>query len=185
MPSMTWGDFQSILQILLGLNIAFYAFKEIRTAKVNQIHADANWLRQVIEDLHDKVANQGSDALKDKANSLRGEVISFRNGLESFESPRGEQFENRWSFVAIIVAIFAYVLLVISSYLYNSTLNGWAALIISIGGIIPIGKFLYYNLQSVKLVNGRRQEFNKLASKWADLNSQNAANAKLVEEREP
>jgi hypothetical protein len=174
-PNMTWGDFQSVLQILLGLNIAFYAFKDIRTGKINRIYADANWLREVTEDLQDRVIDQGSTVSNGKAN-LRDKVIAFRNGLESFESPRNERREDLFSLAAVIFAILAYVLLVISSYLYSSNLNGWFALLISVIFLMPAGKLLYYNLQSVDRVNEKRREFNELASTWADLNSQNSAN---------
>jgi hypothetical protein len=191
MPNMTWGNFQSVLQILLGLNIAFYAFKEIRTAKINRIHSDANWLRYVTEELQERVINQGIDVLRDKAKSLRGEVIAFRNELEIFESPRNERREDYFSNAALIFAILAYILLVLSSYLYGSGLNEWLALLISIVFLIPAGGLFYHNLQIVNLVNEEREKFNKLASTWTDLSSnaaQNSDNTKLVEkpaQREP
>jgi hypothetical protein len=43
---MKWGDTQNLLSVIIGLNIAFYVYKEIRLPRLMKVKDDAATLKK-------------------------------------------------------------------------------------------------------------------------------------------
>ena len=62
--NVKWGGLQSVLQVMVGLNLAYYSFREMRTPHLRTIREDIDELQRDIYQTIHSLSNERSWAHK-------------------------------------------------------------------------------------------------------------------------
>lgn len=148
---MKWGETQNLLSVIIGLNVAYYAFKEMRTPhlttlkrNVDQLCDDATKRMDDLRIAADKIPNSNK-LLRALVKAwlpmldLQGEVTKLVVGTSS------RKFENLLGIPAMFVASIATVLLIVSTVKFEDGLSSWLFWPIVVVGFAPIVGFIVVN----------------------------------------
>jgi len=146
---MKWGDTQNLLSVIIGLNIAYYAFKEMRTPHLSNLNER---VRELNSDVGTKIS-EISSAIIPNSNEFLKAVVDLHlrtmdlqgktTGLVVGTSSR--RFENKLGLPAMIVATLGTVLLVVSTVLYNDDLPAWLFWLVVVVGFTPVVLMILLN----------------------------------------
>lgn len=149
---MKWGDTQNLLSLIAGLNLAYYAFKEIRAPHLEGLARDTE---KLTKDLGERLDDLGKISdwelltrkrspmphhklqkallpLWLRAMDLNGEVTKLVRVTNS------RAFDTRFGLPAMLIGIAATVALIISTVLYEQTLPLWLFWTIVVTGFAPV-----------------------------------------------
>jgi hypothetical protein len=173
---MKWGDTQTLVSVIIGLNLAYYAFKEIRGP-----HADR--LRENLDKIGVQSLKSLSEAraLRERiSSSERTEVASlfseFRelNTLATMLSRRAHNVidsassisvERRLGFPAMLVAIAAILLLIVSTFRYDALISDLIVYAMIAVGFLPIIGAIAINYAVLARIKTYEKELSKIGSR--------------------
>ncbi len=149
---MKWGETQNILSVIIGLNVAYYAFKEMRMPHLSSLQRRIDKLYEDVSrrmddvriashvipkwtDIHRELLNIWQPVM-----DLRGNV----NMIIELTSTR--KFENLLGVPAMIVAVLATLLLIFSTVKFEDQLSLWLFYPAVLIGFAPPLAFMAMNL---------------------------------------
>jgi hypothetical protein len=148
---MKWGDTQNLLSVIIGLNIAYYAFKEIRAPHINTF---VERVRELYDD-YTKVGDDirlASDHIPEHATfqleltKILLPILQYKMDVDMFlYDTTSRRFENLFGIPAMIVAVVGTLLLIISTVKFDDPLSLWAFYLIVLIGFAPIVVMLILN----------------------------------------
>lgn len=141
---MKWGETQNLLSVIIGLNIAYYAFKEMREPHLEKIYSQIDKLGQDITKQTDDVSLArrkipNSQVIWNALFALKEEWLKLRllaNGIVIGASSR--KFENMIGIPAMIVAVATTILLVISTAKFDDSFSLWFFYPLVVIGFAPV-----------------------------------------------
>lgn len=148
---MKWGDAQAVVQLIVGANLAYYAFKDMRMGHTAEYLKSVEELSaamrkgdeniELIKNYRKKNRNDfsGLHDVRMKISKLDMRLMNLRG--ESFPTIKvygGREISRIFEIPAIIVSVFGFSALVISSILYNKQIARWVFDLIVFFGSLPI-----------------------------------------------
>lgn len=144
---MSWGEIQSVIQLVAALNAIYISLLEIRNPYVRSEEKALSLLSSAIIE-----RNKGADE-SEKAN-LRNITTSY-NDVRTRYSTAIATFDktDSWIGIACAITVFIYIiLLIISSFCYQSQICTICALVICIVGFIPITVGFFLNIRLIRTI---------------------------------
>src|SRR5262245_38527850 len=118
---MKWGETQNLLSVIIGLNIAYYAFKEIRAPHLKAFVERVDELYEDYEKVQDDI-RLASEHIPEHAKlqlaltKILYPFLNYRMDVRMFLfGTTTRRFENLLGIPAMIVAIVGTLLLIIST----------------------------------------------------------------------
>jgi hypothetical protein len=169
---VTWSSLQSMLQVIAGLNIAYYAFKEIRMPIVSRLLSDINGLKDQLDrdrsndELSDLPGHRVSATLENRRHTetLLLKIKALQLDIEVSTFMRGRYFdvERLLTLPSLFIGVCAIGLLVSSVFTYDDKLPlAWAIVIIAIG-LAPAAAYLVINFLILSEVQRYRSQLTDL-----------------------
>jgi hypothetical protein len=154
---MKWGETQNLLSVIIGLNIAYYAFKEIRTPHLTALQRRINDLEKHVHNRPDDLGLAGSkipDGHKLRLALLEAwdPIIDLQAEVNRLASSR--KFENLLGMPAMLVGALGIILLIISTVKYEDALSTWLFYLLTAIGLTPVIGFIFVNYASLWMVIG-------------------------------
>jgi hypothetical protein len=136
---MHWGDTQNLLSVIIGLNLAYTAFKELRAPYLDTfqrllsgLEAQVHQRTTQMDFEHDPRSKAGFLLLWKAVMDTQTELLGYSWHISSYKS---ERFVG---ITSLLAALFGTCLLIYSSLRYNADLAyGWFWLIVILG-FLPI-----------------------------------------------
>ena len=146
---MQWSELQPFLQLMAGLNIALYTFKEVRAPLLTEIRKDVRCLSAMIETALSNIAKvrqvsgmtnyrrSSDDELESNLLAALLKLNRFEADLAGLETAEWRVFERTLSRSALVVAAGSIILLLVASFTAFSAVPWAGALLIGLVGITP------------------------------------------------
>ncbi len=183
MADLLLGSFQSVFQLIAGLNAAYYAIKEVSTPKVQGFHRRIERLKSNTAQLHEEISliqhwelilftSSDIDNLGQLSNDsirLMRDIDNFASDLDDATSdgPYNEPFVHKLSLFSAAMGLAA---LILSSFCPSCKLPVELAVGITVFGFLPIIISFLYHLTVVNRANRTfHSRYGKLAMEWVDL----------------
>ncbi len=141
---MKWGETQNLLSVIIGLNVAYYAFKEMRAPHLAT-------LKRNVDELSDNYSGRIDDLLAVITKIPKGgelfsavmkvwmEVMELRSGVSVLVvGTSARRFENLIGLPAMFVAMATTILLVVSTVKYEELISPWLFYPITVVGFLPV-----------------------------------------------
>lgn len=145
---MTWGEIQSVIQLAVALNAIYLALRDIRNPYVRSEEKAITKLLSTITERIGKATEQAEkDELGKISASLTDIYATFAGELYAFDR------KDSWVGKACVGTVFIYIiLLIVSSFLFNTDVNYVFALIICVIGFLPITIGFGFNVSIVRTI---------------------------------
>jgi hypothetical protein len=160
---MKWGDIQSLLGVIIGLNIAYSAFRELRAPYVSALKVKTQELDTRVAKQTDDVASEreynkpskvpNTYEISQELLKIQQEVFKLRDEVTVFYAvTSGRRFDYLFGLPAMIVGLLGVVFLIISTIKFEQPLSLLIFWMIAIIGLLPIGVLIGSNYLLVWLV---------------------------------
>jgi hypothetical protein len=157
---MEWGHSQNLISVIIGLNIAYFSFKEIRSPQlfrflklIEELITDAKQSLDDVNALNDW-AHISNEESKLNANQsllhtltdirLRAEMLKLQVSLE-IEHGANVAWERFFSMCAMLIAVLATIFLVMSTIKFNTGISPILFSTITIFGFAPVVALIALN----------------------------------------
>lgn len=179
---MKWGDTQNLISVITGLNLAYYAFREMRAPHLTRFEREVDQLQrdvyETMSDLHkvddwahargvkSPIPNIGQlhgrlMAVWSEAMKLNTDVSSFVYGTTT------QRFENKLGFHALLVGATGVLFLIVSALKYDDRIYWYAFWPIALAGLAPIVAVVGLNyLLQLSLKNRFESRYHKLWTEY-------------------
>jgi hypothetical protein len=155
---MKWGDAQNLLSVIIGLNIAYYAFKELRQPYLLQLSKNVEDLdADLWKTIHrtDPITPQLNTQLMDLIEPIMEVKLNTRR---LFYGTTSRRFDDILGIPAMCIAALALLLLVESTIYFDRSVPGWLfSLIVGIG-LAPVILIIAQNYAILSLFEARIQK---------------------------
>lgn len=162
---MKWGDTQNLLSIIIGLNLAYYAFRELRLPHLNR-------MLEGFSDLRTEVGEYS--ALKpddDEAKTILAELRFLHYEAKSYVSLISSYSAQKVivAFPSLAVAAIAVLLLIHSTFAYEKPVSPWELPIIVLG-FAPVVFQFWLSFKSLQAAKHRfRPKYSELLDRFCRL----------------
>ncbi len=163
---MKWGDTQNLLSVIIGLNIAYYAFRELRTPHLNR-------MLEGISDLRSEASEYV--ALKpesDEAKVILAELSFLHHEAKSYVSLSSSYSFQKVvvAFPSLFVAVMTVILLIHSTVVYETAISPWELTPIVLIGFAPVVFQFWISFASLKAAKHRfRPKYSELLDRFSRL----------------
>lgn len=157
---MKYGEIQNLLSVIIGINLAFYAIRELRMPTMSSIRWDADALEKSFADTIAKAEPCSAE--------LKREVRDFNLWIKRRDIRDLAQNTEMLLFgpVCTVVAALAVVLLVVSSLEYNENLPRWLFWTAMAMGFAPVAGPVACNFAATRYL--RRYAGKELNKLWRE-----------------
>jgi hypothetical protein len=157
---MKWGETQNLFSVIIGLNLAYYAFRELRNPYLTS-------LKPKVEDLDEKITKLETDlsserewntpskvpdtyGISKELWTLQQDLFETKRGLAGFYAvTSGRRFDNLFGIPAITVGVLATVVLIVSTAKYEDMISPYIFYPFVFVGFVPVVALLLINYLSV------------------------------------
>lgn len=148
---MKWGDTQNLLSVIIGLNIAYYAFKEMRAPHLNALKDRVDALEEDLR-LREEDLRIAGHRIPHSA-KLQLDLVKLWSPISDLKldvhlllhATSGRKFENVLGVPAIIIGCLGILLLVISTVKFDDELSQWLFYTIAFIGLAPVALLILLN----------------------------------------
>lgn len=139
---MKWGETQNVLSVIIGLNIAYYAFKEIRMPQLTALQRSVDHVAFDISRRMDQLrpaidSDRELRALYWKALFASWRVSVVKMTVSRIVSGSYQKLDDRLSLSAMIVGLATALLLIASTVKFEDALPLWLFYSIVVVGFFP------------------------------------------------
>src|SRR5271169_305469 len=128
---MEWGNFQSVLQLSVGLNTVYFSFTELRQPVISRetrlLHALASPLRERLTSPDTVVS----------AHSLENSFLQLKINLDTI-TLQSEKIDNVVRISCLTMAVLYWVLLIFSAFRPLMKITYPVATVVSLVGYVPV-----------------------------------------------
>ena len=153
---MKWGDIQSLLGVIIGLNVAYSAFRELRAPYIRALKVAVDDLEARVSKQMDDVASErdynkpskvpNTYGISEELLKIQQEVFELRSDVTVFDSvTSGRRFDYFLGLPAMVVGLLGIVFLIISTINFEKPLSLLIFCIITIIGLLPVGLLISSN----------------------------------------
>jgi len=156
---MKWGETQNLLSVIIGLNIAYYAFRELRSPHLNTVRENLSNLSQKIQsDMDDvliaigKIPNGGKIHGALFATWMKVLDLEMKLNLLT-NSTAARRIESRLGILSMVAAGIGTGLLIFSTVNFEGLVPQYLFWLIVVLGFLPVAAlvgFNYYVLWNAK-----------------------------------
>lgn len=151
-----WGDLQSVFQIIVGLNLAYYAFSELRNPSIGRLRKNLEQLEASIDrgvemiEAERKVNKPSKvpDGFKNisELHRLSLDLIEFRSQISLLEIMLDSApIERFLGLPALIIGVSGIIMLIISAFKYTSLIPDEILVLSLIIGFLPPLVYVLFN----------------------------------------
>jgi len=153
---ITWGQTQSIFQISLALNAAYFTFREIRAPRFKQVEelldyleSEADSTLKLLVDLEEPPVGHEFRMrwfeYKNQLMGIRGNASGEKFGFSGLQE-NAAAVEKGGRYMTIAAAALSLALLIYSVVAYQESLSNWFFGILCAICFLPSGALIFYNL---------------------------------------
>jgi hypothetical protein len=173
---MRWGDTQNLLSVIIGLNIAYSAFKELRAPYLTELTRE---IEQLNEDILNKIQKPPPEIDIKALTSLLIDASGLGAELKVYAwSMASRRMDNMFGLPSMVVAIVGIALLIFSTIMFDERLSPWLFWMIVGLGFLPV---IIHILLNYALVIAMQDRFGKahaeMQQRYSDLVYRNPASA--------
>ena len=178
---MKWGEIQNLLSMLIGLNIAYYSFKEIRAPEVTRFQQNVEHLsrdiKNALADIRaiDEFSLASSDLTSlpyssDLTNKLLDLTIKMLD-VQPYQvlSVRAQVLEINLGRAAMIAGVIGLGLLIASTANYGHGVSASFVYFITALGLAPVGGLIVINYAALAKVSGLRLKYWTIFKEYVDI----------------
>jgi hypothetical protein len=173
---MRWGDTQTLLSVIIGLNLGYYAFKEIRGPHVDRLQENLDKIGVQVRSsmseariLRERIGvSEGTEVTSlffefVKLNVLATALRSSANNIIRKASSIAR--ERRLGFSAMLVAIAALLLLIVSTFRYDAGVSHFIVYATIVVGFIPIIVAIAMNYMILARISTYENKLSEIADR--------------------
>jgi hypothetical protein len=165
---MKYGDMQNLLSVIIGLNLGFYAFRQIRMPMLTGIASSADALKTKLVSTQ-QTAQPCSAALRNSLQEFSDRVKLIDSWAQDMVRDIGGE-DLVFGPVCVLVAVFATIMLIVSTVKFNDPIASRTFWTITIVGFVPVLTLIILNYGIARFwKNNPGKDLKKLWRDYFDL----------------
>lgn len=168
-----WGETQSLFQMSLALNLAYFAIREIRTPvlarhdfEIAKVEKECSFILALLKTYGE------FQPIKNKLGYYEMTVDTARRNLDGLKAPYSDDMLQKEAFTrnfALMAAGVSFGLLVYSTFFYGNDISTRALLAAIVFCFAPPVLFVVYNLIVLSMMRGTTNDVRTIGKQIADI----------------